>query len=226
MIDCSIVMNCVMIDHYDIYSLAKRLSLIIVIAISFTLNGCMEYVEGFLPPAPDTFEWRSGFFVKCSGKILSPLETVNVNYENGYVMGEKGKVAISVPRITDYRLLMNATVQQGDGVRIILRKTIHEEQNQAGITLDYSTKGIIIKDGERLVMQTDTIKANPGSEELIKIDSEGKTIRIEIGCSKPCIFTTEKLGTEYVLTSTLPGSRVALNGLEFIPLRLTRPSIR
>lgn len=226
MIDCSIVMNCVMIDHDGIHVCVKRLSLIIVIAISFTLNGCMEYVEGFLPPAPDTFEWRSGFFVKCSGKILSPLETVYVNYENGYVMGETGKVSISVPRVTDYRLLMNAIVQQGEGVRIILRKTIHEEQKQAGITLDYTTKGITIRDGERLVMQTDTIKAIQGNEELIKIDSEGKTIRIEIGCSKPCIFTTESLGTEYVLTSTLPGSRVALNGLEFIPLRLTRPSIR
>lgn len=215
-----------MIDYDGIQVYAKRLSLIIVIAISFALNGCMEYVEGFLPPAPDTFEWRSGFFVKCTGKILSPLETVYVNYENGYVMGETGKVAISVPRVTDYRLLMNAIVQQGDGVRIILRKTIHEEQKQAGITLDYTTKGITIRDGERLVMQTDTIKAIPGNEELIKIDSEGKTIRIEIGCSKPCIFTTESLGTEYVLTSTLPGSRVALNGLEFLPLRLTRPSIR
>lgn len=226
MIECSIVMNCAMNNQHHMTILTKRCSIIMFIVVCSMLNGCMEYVEGFLPPAPDTFEWRSGFFVKCTGKILSPLETVHVNYENGYVMGEAGKVGISAPRITDFRLLMNATVQQGEGVRIILRKTIHEEQKQAGITLDYTTKGIIIKDGDRLVMQTDTIKAIPGSEELIKIDSEGKTIRIEIGCSKPCIFTTESLGTEHVLTSSLPGSRVALNGLEFIPLRLTRPSIR
>ena len=226
MIDCSIAMN------YGMNSLARSIMLkklyvfILCSASIFFFNGCMEFLDGFLPTAPDTFEWRSGFFVRCSGKILSPLETVFVNYENGYVMGETGKVALSVPRITDFRLLMNATVQQGDGVRIVLRKTIHQEMQLPGVTLDYTTKGVIIKDGERIVMQTDTIKAIPGTDELIKIDSEGKTIRIEIGCSKPCIFTTESLGTEYVITSSLPGSRVALNGLEFIPMRLTRPSIR
>lgn len=192
----------------------------------FTLNGCMEYVESFLPPAPDTFEWRSGFFVRCIGKVLSPLESVIINYENGYVMDHRGKVALSVPRITDFRLLMNATVLKGSGVRIVLRKTVHQEEYLPGVTLDYTTSGIVIKDGDRVIMQTDTIKAVLGSDELIKIDSEGKTMRIEIGCSKPCIFTTESLGTEHVLTSSLPGSRVALNGLEFIPLRLTRPSIR
>ena len=192
----------------------------------FILNGCMEYVESFLPPAPDTFEWRSGFFVRCIGKVLSPLESVIINYENGYVMDHRGKVALSVPRITDFRLLMNATVLKGSGVRIVLRKTVHQEEYLPGVTLDYTTSGIVIKDGDRVIMQTDTIKAVLGSDELIKIDSEGKTMRIEIGCSKPCIFTTENLGTEYVLTSSLPGSGVAVNGLEFIPLRLTKPSIR
>ena len=226
MIDCSIVMNCVMNKRNARSSILQRCTIILSFASLFSLNGCMEYVEGFLPPAPDVFEWRSGFFVRCNGKILSPLETVLINYENGYVMGEKGKVALSVPRVTDFRLLMNAMVQQGDGVRIVLRKTIHQELQLPGVTLDYTTKGITIKDGERIVMQTDTIKAVPGTDELIKIDSEGKTIRIEIGCSKPCIFTTESLGTEYVITSSLPGSRVALTGLEFIPTRLTRPSIR
>ena len=65
-----------------------------------------------------------------------------------------------------------------------------------------------------------------GATAYIKIDSEGKTIRIEIGCAKPCIFTTESLGTEFVFTNSLPNSKVAVNGLEFLPMRLTRPSIR
>jgi hypothetical protein len=190
------------------------------------LTGCMEYLDSLLPPAPDSFEWRSSYFVYCFGQVLSPLKTVDIVYENGYVLKEDGRVALSVPRITDYRLLMNATVLKGDGLRVILRKTINGDSTLPGITFDYTQKGIIIRDGERIVMQTDTIKAVPGVEELIKIDSEGKTIRIEIGCAKPCIFTTESLGTEFVFTNSLPDSKVAVNGLEFLPIRLTRPRIR
>lgn len=190
------------------------------------LSGCMDYLDGFLPPAPDRFEWRSGFFVRCLGQILSPLETVDITYENGYILKNEGNVALSVPRITDFRLLMNATVLKGDGLRVILRKTIKGDATLPGIIFDYTQSGVIIRDGDRIVMQTDTIKAMPGVEELIKIDSEGKTIRIEIGCAKPCIFTTENLGTEYVFTSSLPQSTIAVNGLEFLPMRLTRPSIR
>jgi hypothetical protein len=186
----------------------------------------MEYLDGFLPPAPDSFEWRSGFFVRCLGQILSPLETVDIIYENGYMLKDEGRVALSVPRITDFRLLMNATVINGVGLRVILRKTIKGDSTLPGIIFDYTLKGISIRDGERIVMQTDTIKALPGVEELIKIDSEGKTIRIEIGCAKPCIFTTEQLGTEFVFTHSLPNSKVSVNGLEFLPMRLTRPSIR
>lgn len=190
------------------------------------LNGCMEYLDSLLPPAPDSFEWRSGFFVRCLGQVLSPLGSVDIVYENGYVLKEDGKVAVSVPRITDFRLLMNASVLKGDGLRVILRKTVKGDSTLPGITFDYTQKGILIRDGERIIMQTDTIKAVQGVEELIKIDSEGKTIRIEIGCAKPCIFTTESLGTEFVITHSLPYSRVAVNGLEFLPMRLTRPSIR
>ncbi|MEY3690167.1 MAG: hypothetical protein RIT37_1729 [Bacteroidota bacterium] len=190
------------------------------------LNGCMEYLDSLLPPAPDSFEWRSGFFVRCLGQVLSPLGSVDIVYENGYVLKEDGKVAVSVPRITDFRLLMNASVLKGDGLRVILRKTVKGDSTLPGITFDYTQKGILIRDGERIIMQTDTIKAIQGVEELIKIDSEGKTIRIEIGCAKPCIFTTESLGTEFVITHSLPYSRVAVNGLEFLPMRLTRPSIR
>jgi len=190
------------------------------------LNGCMEYLDSLLPPAPDSFEWRSGFFVRCLGQVLSPLGSVDIVYENGYVLKEDGKVAVSVPRITDFRLLMNASVLKGDGLRVILRKTVKGDSTLPGITFDYTQKGILIRDGERIIMQTDTIKAIQGVEELIKIDSEGKTIRIEIGCAKPCIFTTESLGTEFVITHSLPYSRVAVNGLEFLSMRLTRPSIR
>jgi len=190
------------------------------------LNGCMEYLDSLLPPSPDSFEWRSGFFVRCLGQVLSPLGSVDIVYENGYVLKEDGKVAVSVPRITDFRLLMNASVLKGDGLRVILRKTVKGDSTLPGITFDYTQKGILIRDGERIIMQTDTIKAVQGVEELIKIDSEGKTIRIEIGCAKPCIFTTESLGTEFVITHSLPYSRVAVNGLEFLPMRLTRPSIR
>lgn len=203
-----------------------RLVMIMVSTSMLTLTGCMEYLDSLLPPAPDRFEWRSGFFVRCVGQVLSPLETVDIIYENGYVLKQEGNVALSVPRITDFRLLMNATVIKGDGLRVILRKTIKGDSTLPGITFDYTQKGILIRDGERIVMQTDTIKAVPGVEELIKIDSEGKTIRIEIGCAKPCIFTTENLGTEYVFTSSLPQSTIAVNGLEFLPMRLTRPSIR
>jgi len=167
------------------------------------LSGCMEYLDSLLPPAPDSFEWRSGFFVRCLGQVLSPLETVDIVYENGYVLKEDGRVALSVPRITDFRLLMNASVLKGDGLRVILRKTIKGDSTLPGITFDYTQKGVLIRDGERIVMQTDTIKA-----------------------AKPCIFTTESLGTEFVFTNSLPNSKVAVNGLEFLPMRLTRPSIR
>ena len=203
-----------------------RVYLIGFTASMVLLSGCMEYLDSLLPPAPDSFEWRSGYFVRCLGQVLSPLETVDIVYENGYVLKEDGRVALSVPRITDFRLLMNASVIKGDGLRVILRKTIKGDSTLPGITFDYTQKGVLIRDGERIVMQTDTIKAVPGVEELIKIDSEGKTIRIEIGCAKPCIFTTESLGTEFVFTNSLPNSKVAVNGLEFLPMRLTRPSIR
>ena len=207
----------------------KRLARLLISCLSsavLLLNGCMEYLDSLLPPPPDSFEWRSGFFVRCLGQVLSPLGSVDIVYENGYVLKEDARVALSVPRITDFRLLMNASVLKGDGLRVILRKTIKGDSTLPGIVFDYTSKGVLIRDGERIIMQTDTIKAVPGAEELIKIDSEGKTIRIEIGCSKPCIFTTESLGTEFVFTNSLPNSRVSVNGLEFLPMRLTRPSIR
>ena len=199
-------------------------ALLIACSLSLLGSGCANYLDAFLPPSPYEFDWRSGW-IRVDGLIMSSLESVTMTYENGYILNDKGKVALAATRITDYRIALTTTVLEGNGIRFRTRTTAEESDRIMGVMLDYSTKGIEIRDGTRLIAQIDTIKAKLGVEELIKIESDGNLTRIEIGCSKPFIFTTEQMGTEGIITESLPTSKVSVHGIEMIPLRLARPSI-
>ncbi len=195
------------------------------IIMMISLSGCSSLIDLFLPPNPDEFQWRSSFWLRCNGVKLSSLQSVNLTSENGYILEHTSSIGFMAQRITDYRVMMNIKLLSGTGIRIRTRTTIEEAAQKQGILLDYTDKGIEIKDGERLIAKTDTIMAIPGMEELITIDSDGKIMRIGIGCAKPFIFATSQSGTEHILTESINESRVSVSGIEIIPLRLARPSI-
>jgi hypothetical protein len=195
------------------------------IIMMISLSGCSSLIDLFLPPNPDEFQWRSSFWLRCNGVKLSSLQSVNLTSENGYILEHTSSAGFMAQRITDYRVMMNIKLLSGTGIRIRTRTTIEEAAQKQGIQLDYTDKGIEIKDGDRLIAKTDTIMAIPGMEELITIDSDGKIMRIGIGCAKPFIFATSQSGTEHILTESINESRVSVSGIEIIPLRLARPSI-
>ena len=188
------------------------------IIMMILLSGCSSLIDLFLPPNPDEFQWRSSFWLRCNGVKLSSLQSVNI-------LEHTSSAGFMAQRITDYRVMMNIKLLSGTGIRIRTRTTLEEAAQKQGILLDYTDKGIEIKDGERLIAKTDTIMAIPGMEELITIDSDGKIMRIGIGCAKPFIFVTSQSGTEHILTESINDSRVSVSGIEIIPLRLARPSI-
>jgi len=204
-----------------LFTVLRTLSIIMMILLS----GCSSLIDLFLPPNPDEFQWRSSFWLRCNGIKLSSLQSVKLTSENGYILEDTSSAGFMAQRITDYRVMMNIKLLSGTGIRIRTRTTIEEAEKKAGILLDYTDKGIEIKDGERLIAKTDTIMAIPGMEELITIDSDGKIMRIGIGCAKPFIFATSQSGTEHILTESIKDSRVSVSGIEIIPLRLARPSI-
>jgi hypothetical protein len=195
-----------------LFTVLRTLSIIMMILLS----GCSSLIDLFLPPNPDEFQWRSSFWLRCNGVKLSSLQSVKLTSENGYILEDSSSAGFMAQRIT---------LLSGTGIRIRTRTTIEEAEKKAGILLDYTDKGIEIKDGERLIAKTDTIMAIPGMEELITIDSDGKIMRIGIGCAKPFIFATSQSGTEHILTESINDSRVSVSGIEIIPLRLARPSI-
>ena len=195
------------------------------IIMMISLSGCSSLIDLFLPPNPDEFQWRSSFWLRCNGVKLSSLQSFNLTSENGYILEHTSSAGFMAQRITDYRVMMNIKLLSGTGIRIRTRTTIEEAAQKQGIQLDYTDKGIEIKDGDRLIAKTDTIMAIPGMEELITIDSDGKIMRIGIGCAKPFIFATSQSGTEHILTESINESRVSVSGIEIIPLRLARPSI-
>ena len=204
-----------------LFTVLRTLSIIMMILLS----GCSSLIDLFLPPNPDEFQWRSSFWLRCNSVKLSSLQSVKLTSENGYILEDSSSAGFMAQRITDYRVMMNIKLLSGTGIRIRTRTTIEEAEKKAGILLDYTDKGIEIKDGERLIAKTDTIMAIPGMEELITIDSDGKIMRIGIGCAKPFIFATSQSGTEHILTESINDSRVSVSGIEIIPLRLARPSI-
>ena len=127
------------------------------IIMMISLSGCSSLIDLFLPPNPDEFQWRSSFWLRCNGVKLSSLQSVNLTSENGYILEHTSSAGFMAQRITDYRVMMNIKLLSGTGIRIRTRTTIEEAAQKQGILLDYTDKGIEIKDGDRLIAKTDTI---------------------------------------------------------------------
>jgi hypothetical protein len=205
------------------FNRGKRIVLL-CLPLCILLAGCGYYLDYLLPPPPDEFYWKSTYWTRCTGVILSPLDSVKQTHSNGYIMEKGGSVAYMSERLTNFRTIFTVKVLEGQGVRLRTRTTIERMKDEPGISLDYTTKGIEIRDGNTLIASTDTIRAIAGNEELIRFDIDGTIMRIAIGCNMPFIFTTKQAATEYMFTETLPASRVAITGIEVIPIRLARIS--
>lgn len=188
------------------------------------LGGC-TIIESILPH-PDQFVLNRWNFVAQMLYVqnMSPLDSVEQTADNTLLLHSGSTAAIAADRLTDFAADFSITLTRGTGVRLATRTVEHFYKEEKGIAFVYTTTGSFIEENGREVAQIDSVRAIPGQQARVFIINEGKKYSVQVGCNVVYRGETSLPSTEYVIAQPLASSAVELAGIDFIPVRIGRPT--
>lgn len=199
-----------------------------IIAANLTLaivfSGC-SIIESILPH-PDQFVLNRWNFAAQMLYVqnMSPIDSVEQTADNTLLLHSGSTAAIAADRLTDFAADFSITITRGTGVRLATRTVEHFYKEEKGIAFVYTTSGSFIEENEREVARIDSVRAIIGQQARIFIINEGKKYRVQVGCNVVYRGETSLPSTEYVIAQPLAASKVELAGIDFIPVRIGRPT--
>ena len=169
---------------------------------------------------PVNFVLNKNEDVTLYGLIMSALETVEISskYSNTLLLRENARVALSTSKITQFNSKFTVEIFHGEGMRFSFRTISDSFDDHSSIQFDYNTEGSYIYLKDKLLVMTDTIKANAMDKKLIQISNNGDYFLVAVDCDTVYYGRTNLPATEYVIIETLGKTEVFVSGIEFAKL--------
>ena len=185
----------------------KKIILISVL-LSFSLISCH----------PELFELNTqvpGEYVISGYNMSADFEDIEFYADNAMRMYPGSKACMMLNGITDFAADMTVQLLEGQGLKFFIRSNCNYYPDHPAITFEYRIDGYIIKEDDRIVVESTRPVARYGERVRIVIHNYAKNIMITADCDTLCRFDTYIPNTEYIIAEALPGSSVDVSGISF-----------
>lgn len=135
--------------------------------------------------------------------------------ENSLMLDTNGKAALRVLEMTHYIADMSVDLKTGTGVRFVIRDVKNKYSKAKTIWMDVTNQNCKIYNNEKEIFSSSDYKLVTNSQSRIKIENDGKYLRVYFDCDKIFEFETYLINTEYLIVESLENSQVKLQAIQF-----------
>lgn len=128
----------------------------------------------------------------------------------GFTMSPGACVSTTYRTATQYMAKFRLTVQEGDGVRILLRPVVEERILDSGVVLTLSRNGYRLVNGDTLLASGKSPVLARGKTEIFRAYSDEGYLELTLGCDTLFKGMTKRIEGDDIIFSTLPNSTITV----------------
>ncbi len=184
-----------------------KVSVLILFALSGII-GCSAMFH------PDYFKLDEDEITPIEVFILSDIHSAEKTYDNEFLLHNGGLVALKKKDETSNSLQFTASLQAGEGLRLMFRTDKRKYRDEPGIVLEWTQNSCIIKENKKLVAKVDSVVLPLNSPVLLTVINEGGLYLITADCDTIINAKTSLPVTEFYLIESMQ-SELKISGVSF-----------